>query len=127
MFLPMPDLSATDAYACFGVRHPTVLHADGHVFAVGFTRPDIARDAISTAGLDLAVPLPTRDDAAVFRLVWFAYTHPRHQEDPVTRRAAPGEDGAFPVIVWCAADVDTARAVREAEVAALASTLAVAA
>ncbi|MGW4829765.1 hypothetical protein ACWEOG_19435 [Amycolatopsis japonica] len=121
MFLPMPDLSDTDAYACLGVRHPAVLHTgDGSVFAVGFTRPDIARDAIGAAALDIGVPLPTRTDAGAFRLAWFTYTHPRRQTDPAMRRAAPGEDGAFPVIVWRAVDIDTARAVQTADLATLA-------
>ncbi|MFD6073269.1 hypothetical protein, partial [Amycolatopsis lurida] len=120
MFLPMPDLSITDAYACLGVRHPTVLVLDGSVFAVGFTRPDVARDAIGAAALDIGVPLPTRDDAALFRLVWFAYTHAWREDDPVMRPAAPGEDGAFPVIVWRAVDIDTARAVHAAALDALA-------
>ncbi|WP_340687793.1 hypothetical protein LCL61_17485 [Amycolatopsis coloradensis] len=121
MFLPMPDLSATDAFACLGIRHPTVLVLDdGSVFAVGFTRPDVARDAIADIALDIGVPLPTRDDAALFRLVWFAYTHAWREDDPVMRRAAPGEDGAFPVIVWRAVDIDTARAVHVAALDALA-------
>ncbi|RSN32233.1 hypothetical protein DL990_20170 [Amycolatopsis sp. WAC 01416] len=121
MFLPMPDLVTTDAYACFGVRHPTVLVLDdGSVFAVGFTRPDIARDAIGAAALDIGVPLPTRDDAGVFRLAWFAYTHALRHGDPIMRRAAPGEDGAFPVIVWRAVDIDTARAVQAADLVTLA-------
>lgn len=128
MFLPMPDLSTTDAFACLGVRHPAVLHTDdGHVFAVGFTRPDIARDAIGAAVLDLGVPLPTRADTTLFRLAWFAYLRPWFEHDPVMRRAAPGEPGAFPVIVWRAVDIDTARAVQTAGLAALATTLAVAA
>ncbi|WP_037321471.1 hypothetical protein [Amycolatopsis orientalis] len=128
MFLPMPDLAVTDAYACLGVRHPSVLvHADGSVFAVGFTRPHVARDAIGAAALDIGVPLPTRDDAGVFRLAWFAYTHALRHGDPIMRRAAPGEDGAFPVMVWRAVDIATARAVQAAEIAALSSGLAVAA
>ncbi|MFD5245677.1 hypothetical protein ACFWIW_14085 [Amycolatopsis sp. NPDC058340] len=111
MFLPMPpDLADTDAYACLGVRHPAALVLDGSVFAVGFTRPDAARDAIGAAALDLGVPPPTRDDSAQFRLAWFAYTHALRSGDPVMRRAVPGEDGAFPVIVWRAVDIDTARA-----------------
>ncbi|MEU9686140.1 hypothetical protein [Amycolatopsis japonica] len=120
MFLPpMSDLSESDAFACLGVRHPTVILHGRDVFAVGFTRPDAARDAVDAAVLDLWLPVPTRDDATRFRLAWFAYTHPLRQGDPAMRRAAPGEDGAFPVIVWRAADVDTARARWAAEVATL--------
>ncbi|WP_410580267.1 hypothetical protein [Amycolatopsis sp. lyj-108] len=109
MFLPMSDLSESDAFACLGVRRPTVILHNRDVFAVGFTRPDVARDAVDAAVLDLWLPVPTRDDASVFRLAWFAYTHPLRQGDPAMRRAVPGEDGAFPVMVWRAVDVDTAR------------------
>ncbi|MFE5565395.1 hypothetical protein ACFQ68_10425 [Amycolatopsis japonica] len=119
MFLPMPDLSESDAFACLGVRRPTVILHNHNVFAVGFTRPDAARDAVDAAVLDLWLPVPTRDDATRFRLAWFAYTHPLRQGDPAMRRAVPGEDGAFPVIVWRAVDVDTARARWAAEVATL--------
>ncbi|MFI5584575.1 hypothetical protein ACIA5G_06055 [Amycolatopsis sp. NPDC051758] len=118
MFLSPPDLSATDAYACLGVRAPAVLTApDGAVFAVGITRPAVALDMIRAATPDGLAP--TRDDAAAFRLRWFAYTHPNSPGDPVTRPAAPGEDGAFPVVIWRAVDQATARATR-GTVAALA-------
>jgi hypothetical protein len=97
MFLAPPVLSTTDAYACFGVQAPAVLTApDGAVLAVGAARPVAALELI-------------RADAAEFRLRWFAYTHPAHPGDPVTRPAAPGEDGAFPVMVWRAVDQAAAR------------------
>ena len=108
MFLAPPDLSTTDAFACYGVRAPAVLTApDGAVLAVGVTRPVAALDLIRAA-----VPgglVPTRADAAVFRLRWFAYTHPARPGDAVTRLAAPGEDGAFPVVIWRAVDQAAAR------------------
>ncbi|MBB5852500.1 hypothetical protein ACFQ05_04365 [Amycolatopsis umgeniensis] len=118
MFLPTPDLSETDAYACLGVRRPTVILHERHVFAVGFTRPDVARDAVEAAALDLWIPVPSRADATRFRLAWFAYTHAWHEDDPVMRRAAPGEDGAFPVMIWRAADIDDAWAAEQDRVAA---------
>jgi hypothetical protein len=103
MFLAPPDLSTTDAYACYGVHAPAVLTAaDGAVLAVGATRPAAALDLIRAAAPGGLVP--TRADAALFRLRWFAYTHPARPGDPVTRPAAPGEDGAFPVVIWRAVD-----------------------
>ena len=103
MFLPTPDLSGTDAYACLGVHGPAVLTApDGTVLAVGATRPAVALDLIRAAAPGGLVP--DRADAAVFRLRWFAYTHPARSGDPVMRPACPGEDGAFPVVIWRAAD-----------------------
>ncbi len=108
MFLPAPDLSGTDAYACFGVSAPAVVTtADGTVLAVGATRPTAALELIRAAtpgGL-----IPTRTDAAAFRLRWFVYTHPTRSGDPVIRLAAPGEDGAFPAVIWHAADQAAAR------------------
>ncbi|MFJ8912342.1 hypothetical protein [Amycolatopsis sp. NPDC102389] len=118
MFLPMPDLTDTDAFACLGVRRPTVILHNHDVFAVGFTRPDVARDAVEAAALDLWIPMPTRADAGRFRLVWFAYTHPLRQGDPAMRRAAPGEDGAFPVMIWREADIDDAWVTEQDRVAA---------
>jgi hypothetical protein len=108
MFLAPPDLSTTDAYACYGVHAPAVLTApDGAVLAVGATRPAAALDLIRAAAPGGLVP--TRADAAAFRLRWFAYTHPAAPGDPVTRPAAPGEDGAFPVVIWRAVDQAAAR------------------
>lgn len=127
MFLPMPDLSTTDAYACLRVRYPTVIVDEaGSLLAVGYTRPDVARDAIADIALDMSVPPPTRTDATRFRLAWFTYTHPWSQEDSCMRRAAPGEDGAFPVMIWRAVDIDDARAGQAAELTALSGALAVA-
>lgn len=118
MFLAPPDLSGTDAYACLGVRGPAVLTApDGAVLAVGATRPAAALDLIRAAAPGGLVP--TRADAQAFRLRWFAYTHPARPGDPATRPAAPTEDGAFPVVIWRAADQATARTARAT--AALAS------
>ncbi|MET8847989.1 hypothetical protein [Amycolatopsis sp. NPDC004625] len=108
MFLPAPDLSCSDAYACFGVRAPAVRVApDGAVLAVGLTRPAAALDLIRMAAPSGLVP--TRTDATAFRLRWFAYTHPVRSGDPATRPACPGEDGAFPVVIWRAADQAAAR------------------
>jgi hypothetical protein len=64
--------------------------------------------AATPAGL-----VPDRTAASAFRLRWFAYTHPNRPGDPVTRPAAPGEDGAFPVVIWRAADQAAARATRD--------------
>jgi hypothetical protein len=108
MFLAPPDLSTTDAFACYGVRAPAVLTArDGAVLAVGVTRPAAALEMIRAAAPGGLVP--DRADAAAFRLRWFAYTHPARPGDPVTRPAAPGEDGAFPVVIWRAVDQAAAR------------------
>ncbi|MEV6913838.1 hypothetical protein AB0M83_02565 [Amycolatopsis sp. NPDC051106] len=108
MFLPPPDLSSTDAYACFGLHAPAVLTAaDGAVLAVGATRPAAALDLIRAAAPGGLVP--DRADAAMFRLRWFAYTHPAAPGDPVTRPACPTEDGAFPVLIWRAVDQPAAR------------------
>lgn len=128
MFLPMPDLSATDADACLGVRFPAVLvdHA-GDVVAVGFTRPDIARDAITEAAYDIGAPLPSREDAARFRLAWYVHADPWVAPNTARRRAMPGEDGAFPVVIWRAADIADAHAAGLARVTAHLSRMAVAA
>ncbi|SEB48758.1 hypothetical protein SAMN04489727_2129 [Amycolatopsis tolypomycina] len=124
MFLPPPDLSGTDAYACLGVRAPAVLTApDGAVLAVGVTRPAAALGLIRAAAPGGLVP--DRADAAVFRLRWFAYTHPGRDGAP-TRLAAPGEDGAFPVVIWRAVDQAAARSAAGTH-AALLPVLAVAA
>jgi hypothetical protein len=108
MFLAPPDLTDTDAYACFGVHAPAVLTSpDGAVLAVGATRPADALDLIRTAAPGGLVP--TRTDAATFRLRWLAYTHPAAPGAPVTRPACPTEDGAFPVVIWRAVDQTAAR------------------
>ncbi|WP_103338754.1 hypothetical protein [Amycolatopsis sp. CA-126428] len=113
MFLSPPDLSGTDAYACLGVHAPAVLTApDGAVLAVGVTRPAAALELIRAAAPGGLVP--ARADAAAFRLRWFAYTHPAASGHPATRPACPGEDGAFPVVIWRAADQARARATRDA-------------
>ncbi|WP_239154384.1 hypothetical protein [Amycolatopsis sp. FDAARGOS 1241] len=101
MFLPAPDLSTTDAYACLRVHTPTVLtDATGAIFAVGVTRPAAAADMIRAAAPALDLPAPDRVDAQTSRLRWFAYTHPARPGDAFLRAAAPGEDGAFPVVIW---------------------------
>jgi hypothetical protein len=110
MFLAPPDLSTTDAFACYGVHAPAVLTApDGAVLAVGVTRPAAALSLIRAAAPGLGLPVPDRADAAVFRLRWFTYTHPARPGDPTSRPAGPGEDGAFPVVIWRAADQAAAR------------------
>ena len=115
MFLPAPDLSATDAYACLRVHAPTVLtDPDGAIFAVGATRPTDAAAMIRAAAPGRDLPVPDRTDAQTFRLRWFAYTHPAHPGDPVIRPASPGEDGAFPVVIWRATDQARAHAARAA-------------
>ncbi|MEV6876930.1 hypothetical protein [Amycolatopsis sp. NPDC051128] len=115
MFLPAPDLSITDVYACLRVHTPTVLtDPTGAIFAVGVTRPAVAASMIRAAAPGLELPVPDRADAQTFRLRWFAYTHPGQPGDPVLRPAAPGEDGAFPVVIWRAADQARARATRDA-------------
>ncbi len=115
MFLPAPDLSVTDVYACLRVHAPTVLtDPAGAIFAVGITRPAAAARMIRAAAPGLDLPFPDRADAQAFRLRWFAYTHPVHPGDPVIRLACPGEDGAFPVVIWRAADQARARAARDA-------------
>jgi hypothetical protein len=95
MFLAPPDLTDTDAY--YGVHAPAVLTSpDGTALAVGATRPAAALDLIRAAAPGGLVP--TRADAAAFRLRWFAYTHPARPRDPVTRgrtrrgRRVPGRD-----------------------------------
>ncbi|MBE1502679.1 hypothetical protein H4696_009779 [Amycolatopsis lexingtonensis] len=118
-FLPAPDPAATDLYACLRVHGPTVLTDDtGDVLAVGVTRPALAAQMIRTAAPTLDIPVPDRTDAQTFRLRWFAYTHPARPGDPVTRPASPGEDGAFPAVIWRAADQARARTTRDAAHAA---------
>lgn len=112
MFLPAPDLSATDAYACLRVHTPTVLtDPAGAIFAVGVTRPAEAAAMIRAAATGRELPVPDRADAQTFRLRWFAYTHPGRDGAP-TRPAAPGEDGAFPVVIWRPVDQVAARSRR---------------
>ncbi|WP_439383251.1 hypothetical protein [Amycolatopsis lexingtonensis] len=53
--------------------------------------------------------VPTRPNAAALRLRWFAYTYPARSGDPVIRPAGPGEDGAFPAVIWRTADQAAAR------------------
>jgi len=121
MFLPAPDLSTTDVYACLRVHTPTVLtDPTGAIFAVGITRPAEAARMIRAAAPGLDLPVPDRADAQAFRLRWFAYIHPARPGDPVLRVACPSEDGAFPVVIWRAIDQATARAARDTG-AALAS------
>ena len=72
------------------------------MLAIGATRPAAALDLIRAAAP--GGPVPDRADAALFRLRWFAYTHPARPGDPVTRPAAPTEGGAFPVVIWRAVD-----------------------
>ncbi|MEV5718485.1 hypothetical protein AB0L41_31750 [Amycolatopsis mediterranei] len=108
-FLPAPDPAATDMYACLRVHAPTVLtDPTGAIFAVGVTRPARAAAMIRAAAPGLELPVPDRADAQTFRLRWFAYTHPGRDGAP-TRLAAPGEDGAFPVVIWRAVDQAAAR------------------
>ncbi|KDN23211.1 hypothetical protein [Amycolatopsis rifamycinica] len=115
MFLPAPDLSDTDAYACLRVHHPTVLtDPTGAIFAVGVTRPAQAAEMIRAAAPGRDLPAPDRADAQTFRLRWFAYTHPARPGDPLIRPATPTEDGTFPVVIWRAADQARARAARDA-------------
>lgn len=112
MFLAPPDLSATDAYACFGVHAPAVLtDPAGAILAVGVTRPAEAARMIRAAAPGGDLPVPDRTDAQTFRLRWFAYTHPGRDGAP-TRLAAPGEDGAFPVVIWRPVDQAAARSRR---------------
>ncbi|ADJ47896.1 hypothetical protein AMES_6071 [Amycolatopsis mediterranei S699] len=114
-FLPAPDPAATDMYACLRVHTPTVLtDPSGAIVAVGVTRPAVAAAMIRAAAPGLQLPAPDRADAQTFRLRWFAYTHPGKPGDPVLRPAGPGEDGAFPVVIWRAADQTRARATRDA-------------
>jgi hypothetical protein len=123
MFLAPPHLDDTDAYACFGVHAPAVLTSpDGAVLAVGATRPAAALELVRAAAPGGLVP--TRTDAAEFRLRWFTYTHPARPGDPVTRPAAPGEDGAFPVVVWRAVDQAAARSATGARAAVTAMAVA---
>lgn len=111
-FLPAPDLAATDLYACLRVHAPTVLVDDvGAVLCVGVTRPAVAAAMIRAAALADDLPVPDRVDAQAFRLRWFAYTHPGRDGAPA-RMAAPGEDGAFPVLIWRPVDQFAARARR---------------
>lgn len=113
MFLPAPDLSGTDMYACLHVHTPTVFtdDVDGGIFAVGVTRPAVAAQMIRAAAVTEDLPVPDRTDAQAFRLRWFACTRPGRDDAP-TRLAAPGEDGAFPVVIWRAVDQAAARARR---------------
>ncbi|QRP47425.1 hypothetical protein [Amycolatopsis sp. FDAARGOS 1241] len=115
MFLPAPDLSATDVFACLRVHAPAVLtDPTGAILAVGVTRPVAAVNMIRAAGPALDLPTPDRADAQTFRLRWFAYTHPARPGDAFLRAAGPGEDGAFPVVIWRAADQARARAAHDA-------------
>lgn len=109
-FLPAPDPAATDLYACLRIHAPTVLVDDhGSVFVAGVSRPATAAAMICAAAATRPdLPVPDRIDTQAFRLRWFAYTHPVRAGDPVIRMACPGEDGAFPVVIWRA--VDQARA-----------------
>ncbi|RZQ60869.1 hypothetical protein [Amycolatopsis suaedae] len=119
MFLAPPDLAATDAVACLGVRAPAVLTDDhGNVCVVGVTRPAVALDMIRAAA-PAGVPVPGRADALTFRLRWFTHGHPAGPGDPAVRPARPGERGAFPAVLWRHADQVAART-RVAAVAAAA-------
>jgi hypothetical protein len=65
---------------------------------------------IRAAAPGLGLLVPDWADAQTFRLRWFAYTHQTRPGDPIIRSACPGEDGAFPVVIWRAADQARARA-----------------
>lgn len=97
-----PDLSATDMARCTGENTPhAVFHADtGVLSAVGVTRPADALRLIRPLADTTGAPVPTRTDAAEFRLRWYAHTRPHPGGRPGMHMVPPTTRGAFPVMLW---------------------------